>query len=148
MAKWMPSISKIGAFDINKGKPTSFDGTKKGYQLGYENLDCQRTSNNQEFLCNNNRMNMITGQFGDRAILQGMVISKDGGQIGEKKFARANTPFILHTEIGTSAKGNLIVHKDLYFSVFHQLFYLNKVDPNYFALIYDGFPDMRVFKVL
>ena len=147
MARWMPSISKIGAFDIKTGKPTSFDGTKKGYQLRYENLDCQRTSNNQEFLCNNNRMNLITGQFGDRAILQGMTMSKDGVQIGGRKFSQANTPFILHSEIGTNAKGNMIIHKDLYFSVFHQLFYLNRADPDVFTLIYDGFPDMRVFKI-
>ena len=147
VAKWMPSISKIGAFDIKTGKPTSFDGTKKGYQLRYENLDCQRTSNNQEFLCNNNRMNVITGQFGDRAILQGMTMSKDGVQIGVRKFSQANTPFVLHSEIGTNAKGNMIIHKDLYFSVFHQLFYLNKAEPNVFTLVYDGFPDMRVFKI-
>jgi undecaprenyl-diphosphooligosaccharide--protein glycosyltransferase len=147
MARWMPSISKIGAFDIKTGKSTSFDGTKKGYQLRYGNLDCQRTGNNQEFLCNNNRMNLITGQFGDRAILQGMTMSKDGVQIGGRKFSQANTPFILHSEIGTNAKGNMIIHKDLYFSVFHQLFYLNKADPDVFTLIYDGFPDMRVFKI-
>ena len=147
MANWMPSISKIGAFDIKTGEPISFDGTKKGYQLHYGNLDCQRTSNNQEFLCNNNRMNLITGQFGDRAILHGMTMSKDGIQIGRRKFSRANTPFILHSEIGTKEKRNMIIHKDLYFSVFHQLFYLNKADPNYFTLIYDGFPNMRVFKI-
>ena len=147
MARWMPSISKIGAFDIKTGEPTSFDGTKKGYQLRYGNLDCQRTGNNQEFLCNNTRMNLITGQFGDRAILQGMTMAKDGVQIGGRKFSQANTPFILHSEIGTNAKGNMIIHRDLHFSVFHQLFYLNKADPDVFTLIYDGFPDMRVFKI-
>ena len=147
MANWMPSISKIGAFDIKTGKPTSFDGTKKGYQLRYGNLDCQRTRNNQEFLCNNNRLNLITGQFGERAILRGMLMSKDGVQVGRRMFPRANIPFVLHSDIGTKAQGNMIIHKDLYFSVFHQLFYLNKAEPNYFTLIYDGFPDMRVFKI-
>ena len=74
-------------------------------------------------------MNLITGQFGTRAILHGMTMSKDGIQIGRRKFSQANTPFILHSEIGTNAKRNMIIHKDLYFSVFHQLFYLNKADP-------------------
>ena len=147
MANWMPSISKIGAFDIKTGKPTSFDGTKKGYQLRYENLNCQKTEKPREFLCNNNRMNFITGQFGDRAILYAASVAKDGQQTGARRFPRTNTPFMVHSEIGKSAKGNVIIHKDLYFSVFHQLFYLNKPDPNYFTLIYDGFPDMRVFKV-
>ena len=145
MAKWMPSISKIGAFDIKTGKPTSFNGVKLGYQLRYENW-CKQTKNNREFLCNNNRLNVITGQFGESAILKGMAMSKDGAQIG-RKYSQANTPFILHSEIGTYAKGNMIIHKDLYFSVFHQLFYLNKAVPDYFTLIYDGFPNMRVFKI-
>jgi len=79
--------------------------------------------------------------------LQGMTMSKDGVKIGRRKFSQANTPFILHSEIGTNAKGNMIIHKDLYFSVFHQLFYLNRADPDVFTLIYDGFPDMRVFKI-
>ena len=147
MAKWIPSISKIGAFDIKTGKPTSFRGTKEGYQLYYGNLECQRTNKNQEFLCDNRRMNLVTGQFGERAILQGMAMSKDGVHVGGKKYSQANTPFILHSEIGTYAKGNMIIHKDLYFSVFHQLFYLNKAVPDYFTLIYDGFPNMRVFKI-
>ena len=147
MAKWIPSISQIGAFDIKTGKSTSFSGTKEGYQLYYGNLECQRTSKNQEFLCENSRLNLITGQFGKRAILQGMAMSKDGVHVGGKKYSQANTPFILHSEIGTFAKGNMIIHKDLYYSVFHQLFYLNKAVPDYFTLIYDGFPDMRVFKI-
>ena len=136
----MPSISKIGAFDIKTGKPTSFDGTKEGVSASLWKFGLPANNNNQEFLCNNNRMNLITGQFGDRAILQGMTMSKDGVQIGGRKFSQANTPFILHSEIGTNAKGNMIIHKDLYFSVFHQLFYLNKAVPDYFTLIYDGFP--------
>lgn len=147
MAKWMPSISKIGAADIKTGKPASFDGTKEGYQLYYGNLECLRTSNNQEFICDNRRMNLMTGQFGDRAILQGLAISKNGIHVGGRKFSRANTPFILHSEIGTNGKGNMIIHKDLYYSIFHQLFYLNKANPDYFTLIYDGFPDMRIFKI-
>ena len=147
MTRWMPSISKIGTFDIETGKPKKFDGVSASYQLGYKNLNCQRTSNNQEFFCNNNKINLITGQFGDRAILQGMAMSKDGVHVGGRKYSQANTPFVLHSEIGRNARGNMIIHKDLYLSVFHQLFYLNKAVPDHFTLIYDGFPDMRVFKI-
>ena len=147
MVNWMPSISKIGAFDINTGKPYVFKGAKQGYQLGYRKLNCLANGKAHEFRCNNNRMNLITGQFGAQAILQGMVMSKDGVYIQGKKFSEANIPFVLHSEIGASTKANMFIHSDLYFSVFHQLFYLNKADPNYFTLFYDGFPDMRVYKV-
>jgi dolichyl-diphosphooligosaccharide--protein glycosyltransferase len=148
MTRWMSSISKIGAFDIKAGKPYQFDGVKPNYQLGYSDLKCKPTDSPQEFLCDGDKLNIVTGQLGDKAILDGMAVSKEGRQTGGQKFNNANTPFVLHSEVGASINRNLLMHRDLYFSVFHQLYYLNRPDPKYFELVYDGFPKMRVFKVL
>jgi dolichyl-diphosphooligosaccharide--protein glycosyltransferase len=148
MTRWMSSISKIGAFDIKAGKPYQFDGVKPDYQLGYSVLKCKPTDSPQEFLCDGDELNIVTGQLGDKAILDGMAVSKKGRQTGGQKFNNANTPFVLHSEVGASINRNLLMHRDLYFSVFHQLYYLNRQDPKYFELVYDGFPKMRVFKVL
>lgn len=148
MTRWMPSISKLGAFDIKAGKPYKFDGVKQGYQLSYNDLKCTPTDNNQELICNGDRLNLVSGRLGDNAILDGMAMSRDGRQIGGRKFSNTNTPFVLHSEVGAAANRNLLMHRDLYFSVFHQLFYLNKADSKHFELVYDGFPNMRVFKLL
>jgi dolichyl-diphosphooligosaccharide--protein glycosyltransferase len=148
MTRWMSSISKIGAFDIKAGKPYQFDGVKPNYQLGYSDLKCKPTDSPQEFLCDGDKLNIVTGQLGDKAILDGMAVSKEGRQTGGQKFNNANTPFVLHSEVGASINRNLLMHRDLYFSVFHQLYYLNRPDPKYFELVYDSFPKMRVFKVL
>ena len=148
MTRWMPSISKIGAFDIKAGRPYQFDGMKPDYQLGYQEVTCQPTDSVQEFLCNGDKLNLVSGALGKRAILYGAVVSKNGQRTNGRQFSNANTPFILHSEIGTKATRNVLIHRDLYFSVFHQLYYLNQPDPKYFELVYDGFPKMRVFKVL
>ena len=148
MTRWMPSISKVGSFDIKAGKPYQFDGVKQGYKLFYDDLKCTPTDSSQEFICNGDRLNLVSGQLGDKAVLDGMAVSRDGRQTGGRKFPKANTPFVLHSEVGSAANRNLLLHRDLYFSVFHQLFHLNRADPKHFELVYDGFPDMRVFKVL
>lgn len=148
MTRWMSSISKIGAFDIKAGRPYRFDGVKSDYQLGYQDLKCQPTDSAQEFLCNGDRLNLVSGTLGKRAVLYGAVMSKNGQKTGSRQFSNANTPFILHSEIGAKVKRNMLIHRDLYFSVFHQLYYLNRPDPKYFELVYDGFPKMRVFKIL
>ena len=41
MANWIPSISKIGNWDIIKGKPKGLTGMPSTYQLIYENLSCE-----------------------------------------------------------------------------------------------------------
>ena len=148
MTRWMSSISKIGAFDIKAGKPIQFDGVKPNYQLRYLDLKCKPTDSPQEFLCDGNKLNIITGQLGAQAILDGMAVSKEGRQTGGQKFNNASTPFVLHSEVGAGIQRNLLMHRDLYFSVFHQLYYLRRPDPKYFELVYDSFPKMRVFKVL
>ena len=147
MARWMPAISKIGAFDIQKGKPYKFDGVNPNYQLRYDHLNCNPSSVTGSFLCNGNRLRMATGQFGDRAILHAVSVAKGGKQAGARRFPMTNIPFVVHSEMGVGAPINMLIHRDLYLSVFHQLFYLNNADSNYFTLIYDGFPDMRVFKI-
>lgn len=147
MVNWMPSISKIGAFDIKLGKPFKFDGAGPNYQLRYNKVTCQPINSQNRFLCNDLELDLNTGKFGNNIILYGASASKDGKQTGARKFQRPNSPFIIHSELGNAAPSSMIIHRDLYFSVFHQLFYLNKAIPDYFTLIYDGFPDMKVFKI-
>lgn len=148
MRRWFTSISQIGAFDIETGKSYQFDGVKDDFQLGYNELKCKPTSSNQEFLCDGNKLNLNTGQLGNTTVLEGIVVTKNGQQISGRNFPKGNIPFVLHSEVGVKESRNMLIHRDLYFSVFHQLFYLNRAAPKYFKLVYDGFPDMRVFKVM
>ena len=92
MTRWMPSISKIGSFDIKAGKPYQFDGVKQGYQLFYDDLKCTLTDSNQEFICNGDRLNLVSGQLGNKAILDGMAVSRDGRQTGGRKFPKSQHP--------------------------------------------------------
>ena len=54
---------------------------------------------------------------------------------------------MIHSEIGERARSNMLIHRDLYFSVFHQLFHAGRFDERYFELVHDDYPKARVFKV-
>ena len=74
-------------------------------------------------------------------------MSRDGRQISGKKFKNSGSPLMIHSEIGERARSNMLIHRDLYFSVFHQLFHAGRNDERYFELVHDDYPHVRVFKV-
>ena len=147
MANWIPSISKIGNWDVINGKPKVLTGVPSNYQLTYENLSCKAGNQADKFICSGVPINTATGQFGNQAILDGMVVSRDGRQLSGQKFNNSTSALMLHSEIGERGKSNMLIHKDLYFSVFHQLFHAGRHDERYFELVSDNYPFSRVFKV-
>ena len=147
MANWIPSISKIGNWDIINGKPKVLTGVPSNYQLTYEKLTCKAGNQANSFICNGVPINTATGQFGSQAILDGMVVSRDGRQLSGQKFSNSTSALMLHSEIGERARSNMLIHRDLYFSVFHQLFHAGRYDERYFELVHDDYPYVRVFKV-
>ena len=147
MANWIPSISKIGNWDIINGKPKILTGVPSNYQLTYENLSCEAANQANRFICNGIPIDTATGQFGSQAILDGMVVSRDGRQLSGQKFNNSTFALMLHSEIGERGRSNMLIHRDLYFSVFHQLFHAGRHDERHFELVYDDYPSVRVFKV-
>ena len=147
MANWIPSISKIGNWDIINGKPKVLTGVPSNYQLIYENLSCEAANQTNRFICNGIPIDTATGQFGSHAILDGMVVSRDGRQLSGQKFNKSTSSLMLHSEIGERGRSNMLIHRDLYFSVFHQMFHAGRHDERHFELVYDDYPSVRVFKV-
>ena len=147
MANWIPSISKIGNWDIINGKPKVLTGVPSNYQLTYENLSCEAANQANRFICNGIPIDTATGQFGSQAILDGMVVSRDGRQLSGQKFNNSTSALMLHSEIGERGRSNMLIHRDLYFSVFHQLFHAGRHDERHFELVYDDYPSVRVFQV-
>ena len=147
MANWIPSISKIGNWDIINGKPKVLLGVPSTYQLIYEKLSCEAGNQAHKFICNGVAVDTKTGQFGNQSVLDGMVISRDGRQLNGQKFNNSTSALMLHSEIGERGRSNMLIHKDLYFSVFHQLFHAGRHDGRYFELVHDDYPNVRVFKV-
>ena len=147
MANWIPSISKIGNWDIINGKPKVLTGVPSNYQLTYENLSCEAGNQKNIFICNGIVIDTATGQFGSQAILDGMVVSRDGRQLSGQKFNNSTSALMLHSEIGERGRSNMLLPQRFMFSVFHQLFHAGRHDERHFELVYDDYPSVRVYKV-
>ena len=147
MANWIPSISKLGNWDVRQGKPKPLLSVPSDYELNYEKLICTASKTPNAFVCNDIVFDTNSGQFGNHAILDGMVVSRDGRQLSGRKFNNSTSALMLHSEIGERGRSNMLIHRDLYFSVFHQLFHAGRHDEQYFELVYDDYPSVRVFKV-
>ena len=147
MANWMPSISLIGNWDIKTGQRKPPRGMNVDYTLSYQKLKCVASHSSSKPICNGQQFDLENGDIGQNRILEGIAMAKNGFQIGGRGFQDPTLPFVLHSDTGDRGGQTLLMHKDLYFSVFHQLFFLGRAEKDSFELVYDGFPHARVYLV-
>ena len=148
IANWIPSISKIGRWNIHEGNLDAVEGVDKNYELSYQRIRCRPTSKRGQSLCDEVLLNVQSGKFGEKIVLDGFVVVENGVQASGKAYEKSNSPFLFQAEIGDNVAHNTILHRELYKSVFNQLYYLNRADPRYFELVYDDYPVAKVFRVV
>ena len=86
MTDWMPSISKIGRWDIDLGVPILLKGHKPGQQLAYNFLNCADTKNQGILECNNSIINLNEGKINGNSVLNLLVEARGGMLIGSKRY--------------------------------------------------------------
>lgn len=144
MTRWMPSISRQGFWDMEKGKPLNiYRGSNR---LHYEELDCDGAG--FLFNCNGRQYNLRKGTIDGKKILSGVVQTNNGVTIKEIRYETRNGPMLQFNQLNGLPTNNHLVHPAIYNSTFHELFYLGKFDPKSFEPVVDGYPYYRVYKVL
>ena len=149
MTGWMSSISKIGRWDIDLGVPIVAKGHKPGQQLTYNFLNCVDTKTKGILECNNSIVNLNEGKINGNPVLNLVAEARGGRLVGSKGYRKSelNMFQIMRDSQGQSAKV-AIIHRDLFFSTFNQMFHLGRYDIKNFKLVYDGYPNVRIFKLL
>ncbi len=149
MTGWMPSISKIGRWDIDTGLPILAKGQKPGQQLSYDFLNCKDTKIQGIIECNNSRINLKEGKIDGKSVLNLFAEAHGGRLVGSIRYQQSqlNMFQIMKDKDGKSPKV-AILHKDLFFSSFNQMFHLGRFDTKKFKLVYDGYPEVRIFELL
>ena len=149
MTNWMTSISKIGRWDIDLGSPILAKGHKTGQNLVYNFLNCADSKMPGLIRCNDSSVDLREGKIDGNSILD-LVVEAHGGLIfGSRKFkdSELNMFQIMKDRNGESAKV-AILHEELFYSGFNQMFHLGRFDTKNFKLVYDDYPHARIFKLL
>ena len=149
MTSWMSSISRIGRWDIDLGAPIPAKGHKPGEQLTYSFLNCEDTKTMGIVKCNGSIINLNEGKIDGNSVLNLVAEAHEGQLVGSKGYKKSalNMFQIMKNNQGKSAKV-AILHKELFFSSFNQMFHLGRYDITNFKLVYDGYPHVRIFKLL
>ena len=132
MTDWMPSISKIGRWDIDLGIPIVAKGHRPGQQLAYIFLNCADTKIPGIIKCNDSVINLNEGKIDGNSVLN-LVAEAQGGQlIGSKRFQQNQlNMFQIMRDRDRKSTRVAILHRDLFFSSFNQMFHLGRFDPEF-----------------
>ena len=149
MTGWIPSISKIGRWDIDLGTPILAKGHRAGKNLAYNFLNCADSKVPGLIRCNDTDFDLREGKIDGNSVLD-LVVEAHGGQLfGSKRFRddALNMIQIMKDRNGEATKVALL-HEELFYSSFNQMFHLGRFDTKNFKLVYDDYPHARIFKLL
>ena len=146
MGQWMGSISKLGNWDIDAGRPTRLRGNPNGSVVGYQDLNCSNLSSGSFIECNGNQFDLKMGTINGNPGLGGVAIIRDGKLDGATRFNNRQNRFLQLHYTGNKGRAFLI-HDSLYDSSFNQLFHRGQSYEGGFKLIYDHYPHARIYKL-
>lgn len=148
MSQWMPSIGKLGAYDIAKGKALLPPAVLGRRMHGYLSLNCSPTGQQYRLQCGNNMLQLNTGELDNKQAFSALV-QADAGKMGWAKQFDENIvrPILFIDQIANARPKISAIAPQIYFSNHHQMFHLGQVDERYFEMVEDNYPHSRTFKL-
>ena len=129
--------------------PLRIDGQKEGQALSYNFISCIDTSTPGMVTCNNSPIDLNNGLIDRRPVLNLVAEAKDGMIFGVKRFRdNALNVFQIMKDIDGKSTRVAILHKELFLSAYNQMFHLGRFDTKNFKLVYDDYPNVRIFELL
>ena len=146
MTGWMGSISKIGNWDIETGRPIQLRGNPDGPQVHYKPINCRFNGYPSHLNCNGVRIDLERGLIGDNPLLVGWVHTQDGQLMRHRSFDHDANHAIQIVQDGNSITV-FMLHRQLYESTFNRLYYQGLMEHPSISLHYDDYPHIRIYKV-
>ncbi len=146
MEGWIASISTLGNWDIDTGKPIIPENNSSKAHLNYIQLGCTYRGFPKALDCGNNRFDFESGLINGRSAIVGWTWARDGFV---KKVFRYNKSASLGVQtLQTNNRlSSQLVHRHLYESSFNKLYHFGLIETSGVSLIYDDYPNIRIYKI-
>ena len=146
MAGWMGSISKIGNWDIEAGKPVTPRGNPNGPILDYERLNCRLAGYPQSLTCGSAAFDLERGLVNGVPALAGWAHAQDGALVRRQSFDHDGHLALQIVQTGNRVSA-FLMHRQLFESTFNELYHLGQIDHPAISLHYDDYPHIRIYKL-
>lgn len=145
MAGWMGSISGIGNWDIVEGKPIIPEGTNGKSEFAYNRLGCGYSSFPAVIDCNHIRLDLTKGMMNTKTPLNSWA-QTENGFIRRAKTLHPESLLAVQTHLIDGVLNTELIHRALFESNFNQLFHLGTISSPEIRLVYDDYPNIRIFQ--
>ncbi len=146
MARWMGSISKIGNWDIETGKPVSLRNNPDGPKVDYRRLNCRLKDYPSSLSCQGVDIDLQRGLIRGRPLLIGWTQTRDGEILRRRDFDHDADHAVQIVQEGNRLTVYFL-HRRLYESTFNKLFHQGLVEHPAISLHYDDFPHIRIYRI-
>ena len=146
MAGWMGSISTIGNWDIETGKPVTPRGNPNGPILDYQRLNCRLAGYPQSLTCGSTTFDLEQGLVNGAPVLAGWAHAQDGALIRRQSFGHDGYLALQIVQTGNRISA-FLMHRQLFESTFNELYHLGQIDHPSISLHYDDYPHIRIYKL-
>jgi dolichyl-diphosphooligosaccharide--protein glycosyltransferase len=146
MAGWMGSISKIGNWDIEQGKPIQLRGNPDGAEVYYKSINCRFGGYPKYLNCSGAKIDLERGLIDGQPLLVGWTHTQDGEILRRRSFDHDTDHAIQIVQNGGRITAYLL-HRQLYESTFNKLYYQGLTEHPAISLHYDDYPHIRIYKV-
>ena len=146
MAGWMGSISKIGNWDIEQGKPIQLRGNADGSEVHYMPINCRFNGYPRHLNCNGLKVDLEHGLLDGQPLLVGWAHTRDGSTLRRRDFAHDANHAIQIVQNGGRITAYLL-HRQLYKSTFNRLYHQGVMEHPSISLHYDDYPHIRIYRI-
>ena len=147
MTNWMGSISQLGNWNIESGSPIILPNNNGKSYVNYIDLSCSYKGYPAEINCSNLKLDLNEGLLNNQPSLNKWAYAKDGVVLEVRQYT-SSAPYSIQTLNKNNRLASQIMHQQLFDSAFNQLYNFANITTPGIELVYDKYPDIRIYKII